>query len=112
MPAVTSQSISGDKTKINFVGTNFPTSGYTGKVTFGGTDADSVTITSATTIEATYTYAVPLKDIAEKPIVRFVSNSSPNYIHFASVATTLINAFTASNEVSTISCSFAGGCNI
>ena len=112
MPAVSSQSISGDKTKINFVGTNFPTSGFTAKVIYGGTDADSVTIKSATSIEATYTYGVPMKAITEKPIVRFVSNSSPNFVHFASVASTLINAFTASNEASTVSCSFAGGCNI
>lgn len=52
-------SVAKTETTIVFTGINFITSGYTGRATFMGIAATSVTIDSATQATATWTDGVP-----------------------------------------------------
>lgn len=94
---------------ISFTGTNFITSGFTGKARFGGVYADSVTINSASDCVATFSKGVPyISGTAVKPELLFVSTSSTES-HWAIVSATLNNQPpTLSPDAAT--CSFAGGC--
>jgi hypothetical protein len=64
-----------DGLSIEFIGTDFITSGYNGKVKFLGVEADSVTINSDTSLTATYNQGVP-NHIGEKPEIWFESISN------------------------------------
>jgi hypothetical protein len=58
---------------ITFTGENFPTSGYNSKAKFNGVEADSVTVSSATTAVATWNLGVPITNTAAVPELRFES---------------------------------------
>ncbi len=58
---------------ITFTGENFPTSGYNSKAKFNGVEADSVTVSSATTAVATWNLGVPITNSAAVPELRFES---------------------------------------
>ena len=60
MPVVSSAVVESDKLTMTITGTNFFTSGFDGKVTYAGVDADTVTITSSTQLTATWTNGVPI----------------------------------------------------
>jgi len=78
-----------DSTTITVTGTDFFISDYDAGVTYGGIEADSVTVNDAQTIVATFDKGVPVVRVSEIPIIKFESQSSdmftdvPNVVHFA-----------------------------
>jgi hypothetical protein len=93
---------------------NFPTNGYNTKAKFSGVEADSVTVTSATTAVATWNLGVPITNAATVPELRFESQSNLGSALIAHPNTvTLTNVLTiSSSNAASLSCSFAGGCNL
>jgi hypothetical protein len=59
MPEVTAVIIK-DAGSIEFTGTSFEIVGYTANATFGGVYADSIVVSSDTTVVATWTKGVPV----------------------------------------------------
>ena len=99
---------------ITFTGVNFPTNGYNTKAKFNGIEADSVTVSSATTADATWNLGVPITNTAFVPELRFESQINLGSALIANPNTvTLTNVLTiSSSNAASLSCSFAGGCNL
>jgi hypothetical protein len=101
-PAVSAVAKS-DASTVTFTGTDFFTSGYDGKASFGGHEATSVTITSATSAAATFAKGVPTVAAAEAPKLWFVKTTRRRALaavtesketHFAVNTETLANPLT------------------
>jgi len=99
---------------ITFTGSSFPTSGYNSKAKFNGVEADSVIVDSATTTIATWNLGVPITNTAAVPELRFESQTNLGSALIANPNTiTLKNELTiSSSNAASLSCSFAGGCNL
>ena len=99
---------------ITFTGSNFPTSGYNTKAIFSGVEADSVTVSSPTTAIATWNLGVPITSTVIEPELRFESQKNLGSALIANPnAVTLTNPLTiSSSNAASLSCSFAGGCNL
>lgn len=100
-----------DATTIAFAGTAFDFSGdYTPQAEFAGIVADSVTVSSATSILATFTLGVPFAT-GVTPTLSFKKTGSTEEV-FAIVdrAAALTNVVSVTGSTSRLTCSFAGGC--
>ena len=96
-----------DASTINFVGTNFPTAGYTVSCGYQGVEG---TVASSTATDATCTFAagVPAGDAAVAQLV-FTDVSGVELTSDAN-GQTLTNTLSIGAGASGLSCSFAGGC--
>ena len=61
---------------ITYTGSNFPLSGYNAKAKFSGVEADSVIVSSETTVVATWNLGVPITNTATVPELRFESQTN------------------------------------
>jgi hypothetical protein len=113
MPAFTAIDNSVSNTVV-FTGTNFFTSGYNAHVEYGGAEADTVTIDSATQVTATWTYGMPPVGESLIPALWFNSTSSET-IHIAYHDTSdrtlnITKTLGSATGPTGLQCSFAGGC--
>lgn len=107
-PTVTGASIAVNS--ISFVGTAFPTAGYTAKAIYNGAEAPAV-ISDANNAVATWTGGVPSSATAIEPLLIFIADSDAHELTAYSDGTVLIdNVLTVSSSSAGLSCSFAGGC--
>jgi hypothetical protein len=98
-------------TQIVFTGTDFFTADFTAGASFGGVDADSVTVDSATQATATWNLGLPVVTAATVPVLSFKSTVAGSTLtHFASITADVTNALSISSSTSGLSCSYAGGC--
>jgi len=118
MPIVTGVSITAPTT-VKVDGTDFFTSSYTAKVTYGGVVSSSVSINSATELVATFDLGVPIVRVGAKPDVMFESDATTTYntrvvqstTHFAyNEDVEMTNLYAALSTPSSTTCSFKGGC--
>jgi len=111
MPSVSGITPSGDYSTLTFTGTNFLDSGYTATAYYAGVASSSVVLTSTSAV-ATFSHGIPLSDDALLPDLLFISDSTSEG-HYAQNVHTLTNAISVSGGTSaTISCSYAGGCEL
>lgn len=96
--------------QIVFTGTNFYTTGYAANSSYGGAYADSISIDSATQVTATWTYGLPPMTDALMPLLWF-NETGTDVRHYANISSTLSKTLTVTGADSTLTCSFAGGCN-
>ena len=112
MPSLTSATLSADS--ITFSGSNFLTDGYNTKAIFNGVLADSVTVSSPTDAIATWNLGVPITKNTSVPELRFESLTNlgsalianPNAVNITNLL------LISSSNAASMSCSFAGGCNL
>lgn len=97
--------------QIIFTGTNFFITGYTGGASYGGINADTVVIDSATQVTATWDFGFPPLGQAVAPSLWFDETSS-NTTHYASISANLTKPLAVTAGYNGLSCSFAGGCNL
>ena len=113
MPAFTAIDNSVSNT-IVFTGTNFFTTDFTANVSYGGADADTVVVDSATQVTATWTLGMPPLDTDLIPKLWFESTTSET-IHVAYHDTSdsslkVSKSLGAASGPASLECSFAGGC--
>jgi hypothetical protein len=115
LPAVTAVDNSVSNT-IVFAGTGFFTSDYVANASYGGANADTVTVDSATQVTATWTYGMPPLGEALIPKLWFNSTTSDT-IHIAyhdtsDSALKVTKTLGAASAPASFECSFAGGCQL
>lgn len=118
-----------DSGTVTFTGENYYTCGYNAVVTFGGIKADTVTISTAISLVATWNKGVPTVTAATVPILEFIQDEATfsacsggsrrlsaitvtPLSHFSLIdsAVTLTNQLEITSTTADLSCSYAGGC--
>ena len=110
-------------TELAFVGTDFPTEGYTAVAIILGVESSSATINDATSITATFDHGIPILSTEAAPSLRFVpsdarirrrlvalTDSDEQLIAFQTDIL-ITNALSVTDSTSGLSCSFQGGCS-
>lgn len=101
---------------ITVTGTGFfdTSAGFSASLTFAGVAADTVTVSSSTSLVASFSKGVPISATAISPVVVFSATDNSGIQHWAKVNTgvTLQNALASTPVATSTSCSFAGGCSL
>ena len=105
-------------TELAFVGTNFPTQGYTAVAIILGVESSSATINDDTSITATFDHGIPISSTEAAPSLRFVpsderirrrlvalTDSDEQLIAFQTDIL-ITNALSVTDSTSGLSCSF------
>jgi len=108
-PIVTALTLMDPPVFIVFTGTGFFTSGHTASVSFGGISASTVTVSSDTSLTASWSLGVPIVETDETPSLSFTDDATGT-VYFAQNSEVISNPLAVTAEVSVASCSFAGGC--
>lgn len=108
-PQVTGASMSGST--ISFVGTGFPTSGYTASGTFKAAQGQGV-VHGSTSADVTFPGGIPIAAAAAIPKLVFTSTTDGSQLVAYSNATAveLANPLSVRDSTASLACSFAGGC--
>lgn len=112
-PAFTAVDNSVSNTVV-FTGTNFFTRGFVANSSYGGVDADTVTVDSATQVTAVWTLGMPPlgQDLIPELWFESTTTDTVHYAYTTDTRLTINKQLGTATGPTGLECSFAGGCHL